>query len=134
MLRMALATIGVLLVCAAPAGAADVTPPEIKLSGPRTQEGRGSVKIGVTTSENAKGAISGTVTAAGEVVGGLVSKTASFVADTAKNLAANLSSAASKRVSSALRDGKRVLVRITVTVHDAAGNRTTAKRTIRIER
>jgi DNA-binding beta-propeller fold protein YncE len=112
----------------------DVTPPKITLSGPRTQAGRGSVKIGVKTDENAKGKLSGSVTAAGEVVGGLISKTASFVADTAKNLAVNLSSAASKKVAPALRAGKKVRVKITVRLRDAAGNRAVARRTITIKR
>ena len=100
----------------------DVTPPRITLSGPAKQSIKsGKVKVTVASSEAAKLAATG---------GKLSPARGTVAAGKTATLALKISAAA----KAAVKKGKKVVVTVTVTATDAAGNPVSAKKKIRLKR
>jgi hypothetical protein len=119
---------------AAPAPTKDTTRPTAKLDARRDSIRDGRIAVWVTASEAA------TVTAKGSLSVGSQSSTHRLRSATAKALAGKrermllrLSRKTRRAARRALRRGKRLRVRVTVTLRDAAGNTGTAKRSVHLK-
>ena len=122
-------------VPATPPPAKDTTRPTAKLNARRDSIRDGRIAVWVTASEAA------TVTARGSLSVGSQSSTHRLPTATAKALAGKrermllrLSRKTRRAARRALRRGKRLRVRVTVTLRDAAGNTGTAKRSVHLKR
>ena len=100
------------------------------LSGPATQRAGRTVTVTVTSNE------AGAARATGRVRGrfALAASAAMLTAHAPARLSLRVPSRARRAVARALRDGRRVRAVVTVSVRDAAGNRTDRSRTIRLRR
>ena len=110
--------------------ASDTAAPVVTLSGPATQRAGRTVTVTVTSNE------AGAARATGRVRGrfALAASAAMLTAHAPARLSLRVPSRARRAVARALRDGRRVRAVITVSVRDAAGNRTDRSRTIRLRR
>jgi hypothetical protein len=122
-------------VPAAPAPGKDATRPTAKLDARRDSIRDGRVAVWVTASEAA------TVTAKGSLSGVSQSRThrlrtatANVEARKRERMMLRLSKKTRRAARRALRRGKRLRVRVSVTLRDAAGNIGTAKRSVHLKR
>jgi hypothetical protein len=122
--------------CPAAPRAGDTQAPTAKLGGPRTQDALAKRRVFVyaTSNEAARLSASGTIRTAGaSSVLKLRSVAKSTAAGKRTRLDLKLGRKVVKRVRHALRRGAGVRARVNVTARDAAGNATSAKRTITIK-
>lgn len=114
--------------------APDTTAPVQALSGKTAQKVGGSIAVGVTcTSEPCTVAASGTIKGAGKTIK-LAKVTKALAVGAKATLRLKLSSSAQRAIAKALGKRKTVTARIKVVATDAAGNRATANRTIKLLR
>jgi hypothetical protein len=119
----------------APAPAKDTTPPAAKLNARRDSIRDGRVAVWVTATEAATVTAKGTLGIASHVsTHRLRTVTAKIVAAKRERLLLRLSKKTRRAARRALRRGKRLRVRVSVTLRDAAGNTGTAKRSVRLRR
>ena len=124
-------------VVPATGGGGDTTAPGIRLSGARTQKAGKTVLVVVTaTTENMFATATGTVVVPGaSKVFRLRAVRNRAVANGARSrLRLKVPKKAQKAIKRALRRRKKVTARITVSARDAAGNRASAKRRVKLRR
>jgi hypothetical protein len=120
----------------APGPAQDTTAPAAKLSARRRDSIRdGRVAVWVTSTETATATAKGTLAIASQAgVHRLRTGTANLIAGKRERMLLRLSKQTRRAARRALRRGKRLRVRVSVTLRDAAGNTGSAKRTVRLKR
>jgi len=120
---------------AAPAPAKDTTPPTAKLNARRDSIRDGRVAVWVTATEAATVTAKGTLSIASQSsVHRLRTATANVVANKRERMLLRLSRKTRHAARRALRRGKRLRVRVSVTLRDAAGNTGSARRSVRVKR
>jgi hypothetical protein len=118
-----------------PAPATDTTAPTAKLNARRDSIRDGRVAIWVTASEAARVTARGTLGIASQAsTHRLRTATGNAVAGKRERLMLLLSKKTRRAARRALRRGKRLRVRVVVTLRDAAGNTGSAKRWVRLKR
>jgi hypothetical protein len=117
-----------------PPGTLDTTAPTATLSGNTSQKVGGSVAVNVSCPDEACTAVAGgTVNVPGAAkVYTLKRATARILKGGRATLKLKVSRKAQTAIKNALRNKKKVKAKITVTVTDAAGNKTTKTRTIKL--
>ncbi len=114
--------------------AADTTPPLAQVSAPRQKIARGKVRVSVTATEDSSVTITGTVAVPRTAkLHRLRKVTHSARANQPLVVRLRLSGATRRAAQRALRKGRRVRVRVTVTVRDAAGNARSTRVTLRLK-
>ena len=117
-----------------PSLAKDATPPSARLSGRRDSIRDGRVSFWITASEAVSVTARGTVQIAPDTrVHRLRTATAHAAAHSRVRITLRLSKQTMRAARRALRRWQRLPARISVTVRDAAGNRGTAKLTLRLK-
>ena len=118
-----------------PAPATDTTAPTAKLNARRDAIRDGRVAVWVTASEAATVTARGTLGIASQAsTHRLRTATANVLAGKRERLMLRLSKKTRRAARRALRRGKRLRVRVSVTLRDAAGNTASAKRWVRLKR
>ena len=118
-----------------PAPATDTTPPTAKLNARRDSIRDGRVAVWVTASEAATVTARGTLGISSQAsTHRLRTATGNAVAGKRERLMLRLSKKTRRVARRALRRGKRLRVRVSVTLRDAAGNTGSAKRWVRLKR
>jgi hypothetical protein len=118
-----------------PAPATDTTPPTAKLNARRDSIRDGRVAVWVTASEAATVTARGTLGIASQAsTHRLRTATGKAVAGKRERLMLRLSKKTRRFARRALRRGKRLRVRVSVTLRDAAGNTGSAKRWVQLKR
>ena len=113
---------------------ADTTAPVVALSGPVTQRAARTVALTVTSSEAGSASVTGTILVRRRGRFALRASAATLSAHVPARVALRVPTRTRRAISRALRDGRRVSAVVTVSVRDAAGNRTDRSRTIRLRR
>lgn len=112
----------------------DTAAPELALSGPRTQAIGRSIVVSARCDEPCDVVASGTLSVPNARTYRLNDVTARIAAEGTEALRLKVRKAARKATIKALKAGKKVRARVTVTASDGAGNRDSAKRTVRLKR
>jgi hypothetical protein len=117
-------------------GSGDVSAPAAELSGKRTQRAGRSIAVVVSCpAEPCTATATGTVSTPGAAkVYKLGSATANIPKGGKATLELKVPGKARRTIKRALRRKQKIKAQIVVTAHDAAGNKTTRKRTIRLKR
>jgi hypothetical protein len=119
----------------APAPGNDTSPPTAKLNARRDSIRDGRVAVWVTATEAATVTAKGTLSIASQAsTHRLRTATARVVATKRERMLLRLSTKTRRAARRALRRGKRLRVRVSVTLRDAAGNIGTAKRSVSLKR